>query len=111
MNLSQSTLITVALIAGFVAYLGMTGKLPKYWSLLTGGTAQSAPAGAAASGGSPAAAGTASTSPSAGSPSTSGGSTATTSSGGLFSVLPSVTVPGTSLKLHLWPLPSFTWGQ
>jgi hypothetical protein len=40
--MSQSEIIGGSLIAAFVVYLAMKGRLSVYWSLLMGGTAQSA---------------------------------------------------------------------
>lgn len=42
--MSQSEVIAVTLVGGFVLYLAMAGKLGAYWSLLTGGGAASAAA-------------------------------------------------------------------
>jgi hypothetical protein len=39
MGLSQSEWIAVAILAGFLIYLAIKGKLANYWSLLTGGAA------------------------------------------------------------------------
>jgi hypothetical protein len=51
MGMSQGQWIAAALVAGFLAYLSVKGKLPRYWSFLTGGGAsQSAAKSAAASG-------------------------------------------------------------
>jgi len=48
MQLSQSEWIAVAILAGFLVFLAIKGKLANYWSLLTGGavggTASSSPA-------------------------------------------------------------------
>jgi hypothetical protein len=39
MQLSQSEWIAVAILAGFLIFLAIKGKLANYWSLLTGGAA------------------------------------------------------------------------
>jgi hypothetical protein len=39
MGLSQSEWIAVAILAGFLIFLAIKGKLANYWSLLTGGAA------------------------------------------------------------------------
>jgi hypothetical protein len=39
MHLSQSEWIAVAILAGFLIFLAIKGKLANYWSLLTGGAA------------------------------------------------------------------------
>jgi hypothetical protein len=41
-GMSQSSLMVGALIAGFVVYLAMNGKLATYWSILIGGGSTSA---------------------------------------------------------------------
>lgn len=40
--MSQSGMIVAALVAGFVVYLAINGRLNTYWSLLTGGGATTA---------------------------------------------------------------------
>ena len=37
MNLSQSEWIAVAVVAGFLVFLAIKGKLGNYWTLLSGG--------------------------------------------------------------------------
>jgi hypothetical protein len=46
-GMSQSTVMLGALLAGFVVWLAMNGKLQAYWSLLLGGGATSSSTGAA----------------------------------------------------------------
>lgn len=41
-QLSQSEWIAVAILAGFLVFLAIKGKLANYWSLLTGGAASAA---------------------------------------------------------------------
>lgn len=43
-GMSQSSLMIATLIAGFVVYLAMNGKLAAYWSILMGGGASATPA-------------------------------------------------------------------
>jgi hypothetical protein len=49
MQLSQSEWIAVAILAGFLIYLSIKGKLAAYWTLLTGGAAASSSTAAASS--------------------------------------------------------------
>jgi hypothetical protein len=54
-QLSQSEWIAVAILAGFLIYLAIKGKLANYWSLLTGGAAAGTSASSTAASSSPAA--------------------------------------------------------
>jgi hypothetical protein len=48
MGMSQSEWIAVAIVAGFLVYLAIKGKLATYWTMLTGGGAASSAAGGVA---------------------------------------------------------------
>lgn len=48
--MNQSSLMAGALLAGFVVYLAMNGKLAAYWSILIGGGSGSAASSATGSG-------------------------------------------------------------
>jgi hypothetical protein len=86
-GISQSSLMAAALLAGFVVWLAMNGKLATYWSLLTGGSGATANATSSTTTGSTA----------TGSTATGSGSTATTPSSGsgyLIPPMPSIGFPG-----------------
>jgi hypothetical protein len=82
MQLSQSEWIAVAILAGFLIYLSIKGKLAAYWTLLTGGAA----GGAAAAGASPAA--------TAGAQVGAVSSTATSAAGGVAGAVAGPALPG-----------------
>lgn len=42
-SMSQSSVMGAALVAGFVVFLMMKGKLSAYWSILMGGSASTSP--------------------------------------------------------------------
>ena len=95
-SLSQSSLMGAALIAGFILYLGMSGKLGAYWSILTGGTAKG---GTAASATAPSGTTTtppaSATNPPAVTPSTPGSIVGGILGGIVNSPVPGTTTPGT----------------
>lgn len=112
MGLSQSEWIAVAILAGFLIFLAIKGKLANYWSLLTGGAATGAASSAASSSAASSAGGAAgsilgglASSAASGNPAAAAGSVAGTITGnGQTAATTFPTIPGTN-----FPMPQVTF--